>query len=244
VSDKKIVMEDLNWPILREDHDQALKEAVNFILDQFKVQGILVSGEIIQGQPRKSSRFIMYAIIKSGIAEKLIHKRFSHVPVEITICSFTFLRDRVFSESHKGIMKAASLLTKGFILFDTDLTICELQGIALEVLNTPLAYIASDKVDDLQVSAISKYKQALTIPHTDIASLKMLLELAVYEMLQYRFLNAGLYIPNDMDIINELNNIDPKLGKLTRNFFNPENNIQQMLSSAEEIIQSIEIEKQ
>ena len=72
------------WPGLPENYDQALREAVQFILKRFDVLGIVAAGTIIRGSPDATSDLDIYVIHPAPFRQR-VQKFFNGIPTEIFV---------------------------------------------------------------------------------------------------------------------------------------------------------------
>ncbi|MBN2392997.1 MAG: hypothetical protein JXR84_19865, partial [Anaerolineae bacterium] len=73
------------WPDLPAPYAEALREAVQFILERCPdTQGIVVSGTILRGNPAPSSALDIY-VIRRELRRQRVQKFFDGVPAEIFI---------------------------------------------------------------------------------------------------------------------------------------------------------------
>ncbi|HEX2959649.1 MAG TPA: hypothetical protein VHO70_22625 [Chitinispirillaceae bacterium] len=79
-----INFDNIVWPDLNEHYLNALKDGTDWILRNFNLSGIIVSGTIIRGNPDVSSDFDIFVIHDNNFRQR-IQKFFRTVPFEIFI---------------------------------------------------------------------------------------------------------------------------------------------------------------
>lgn len=78
------ILSKCHWPKLSDKYTVALHSAVEFILENYTVSGIIVSGTIILGNPDPSSDLDIYVINAQPFRQRL-QKFFHGVPAEIFV---------------------------------------------------------------------------------------------------------------------------------------------------------------
>jgi predicted nucleotidyltransferase len=124
------------WPPLSPSYDLALREAVAFILEQFEVYGIIVSGSIIRGNPHPSSDFDL-VVIHAQPERQRLQRLFRHVPTEIFLNPPKTIRRYFEDEQKEGKPSTAHMLATGFVILDRDPVVNELREQAQELIGAP-----------------------------------------------------------------------------------------------------------
>ena len=95
------LLDQCHWPQLSEPYDRALRAAVAFILERFAVDGILVGGSIIRGNPHPGSDFDIMVLHRKNQRQRL--QRFFHgVPAEIFVNPPQSIRGYFVEERRNG----------------------------------------------------------------------------------------------------------------------------------------------
>jgi predicted nucleotidyltransferase len=205
------------WPGLAERYEQALKEAVAFILDRFEARSIVAGGSIIRGSPGPSSDLDIYVIHTQPRRQRL-QKFFNGVPAEIFVNPIHQILKYLDSEQREGRPITAHILTTGFVVFDPDGALPELrQRAAASLAEPPNPELA--RLTLMRYFAADRLENAIDIVFTKPLEAHMILGLAVYDMLTTFYLAANRYIPRDKDLVSSLEDLDPVCFWLARQFF-------------------------
>lgn len=204
------------WPKLSEEYDLALRSAVMFILENYTVLGIVVSGTIIRGNPDPSSDLDIYVIHNEPFRQRL-QKFFNHIPAEIFVNPPKAM-ERYFEEEQADRRPlTAHMLATGFVVLDIDPVIGELQIKAERLLSQP-----PEKPKDLTyqryLSALL-FEDAEDVVERDPDTAEMIVYRAVVEMFNFCFIQTGNFIPRHKSLLNELTKIDPITAELARSFY-------------------------
>lgn len=206
------------WPPLASPYREALRQAVAFILHHVPdLLGIVASGTIIRGTPAPSSDLDIY-VIRSRSERQRVQRWFSHVPTEIFINPLHQVR-RYLAEEHIAARPiTAHLLSTGFTVIAIDPVIAELKDVATA------AYArrpdpTPERLTAARYMAACRLEDALDILDARPETAKMMLTLAVYEMLHYRFLEVNQFRPRDKDLLQALDRLDQDLAAIAQAFF-------------------------
>lgn len=205
------------WPPLPERYEQALRQAVGFILDRFDPLGIIASGSIVRGAPHPTSDLDMYVIHAQPWRQRL-QQVFDGVPAEIFVNPPRQIESYFKSEQAEGRPITAHMLATGFVIFACDPIVEALRERARTQLNTPPT-LTTEQTTFQRYLIASRLEDALDVAPTDSTTTTMLLGLTVHELLQFRFLMAGRHIPRDKDLIGALDDLDPQVASMARQFY-------------------------
>jgi len=207
------------WPDLASPYAEALREAVCFILHHVEdVQGIIVSGTILRGNPAPSSDLDIY-VIRQKPQRQRIQKFFNGVPAEIFINPAEKVRE-YFEQEHKAARPiTAHMLTTGFTILSLSPVLDDVRQQAQDFLArqpTP----GAQELTAMRYMVAARYEDAIDVATECPETTNMILDLAVYSMLQYRFRQANRHVPRDKDLLLALETLDPDLACLAREFYN------------------------
>ena len=211
------LLSECQWPPLAERYQQALKEAVAFILNRFEVRSIVAGGTIIRGTPAPSSDLDIYVIHTQPRRQRL-QRFFNGVPAEIFVNPVHQILKYLDSEQQDGRPITAHILTTGFVILDRDGALAELRQRAAASLAEP-PNPSQVQLTMLRYSAADRLENAIDILFTKPAEASLILGLAVYQMLTYFYLAAKHYVPRDKDLVGSLETLDPACFRLANQFF-------------------------
>src|SRR5690554_91324 len=104
----------LQWPDLDKPYNQALREAVAFILGRFEVWGIIASGSIVDGRGDPGSDLEIYVVHAQPLRQR-VQRWFNGVRAEIFVNPPAAIR-RYFEEERDRPSTAAMLATGKIVL--------------------------------------------------------------------------------------------------------------------------------
>jgi predicted nucleotidyltransferase len=221
------------WPELPARYTEALREAVGFILARCPdVQGIVVSGTILRGNPAPSSDLDLY-VIRRELQRQRVQKFFNGVPAEIFINPENKVPDYFADEARAARPITAHMLATGFTILDTTGVIAGLQARARQLLQTPPNHSA-EALTTARYMAAARYEDATDIAGPRPETARMILSLAIHDMLRYHFIAARRFIPRDKDLLDVLETWDAPLGLLVRRFYGA-TALEEALAAAEQI---------
>ena len=224
------------WPDLPARYAEALREAVQFILERCPdAQGILVSGTILRGNPAPSSDLDIY-VIRRELQRQRVQKFFNGVPAEIFINPAKKVADYFATEQRDARPITAHMLSTGFTILDCDGVIAGLQVRARQLLQTP-PDPSAEILTFARYMAAARYEDATDIAGTRPETARMILGLAVHDMLRYHFLTDHRFVPRDKDLLDVLATWDAPLGTLVRRFYGAAT-LEEALAAAEQIADS------
>jgi predicted nucleotidyltransferase len=221
------------FPSLQSPYNEALIEAVKYILKKFYVEGILVTGSVIRGEHSKTSDLDIF-VINSRPERQRIQKFFNNVPAEIFVNPPNQIR-AYFADSFKtGKADTAHMFASGFIILDLNQIIFKLRNKGREIFDghpNP----GEVQLKQLRYHVADAYENASDLIGIDNPSAIILMSQAVFLGLQYRFWTANKWLPRHKDLFKDLEKLDPFLAGLGRDFFN-ESSLEQRFKTAQEIM--------
>jgi predicted nucleotidyltransferase len=221
------------WPDLPAWYAEALREAVQFVLERCPdTQGIVVSGTILRGNPAPSSDLDIY-VIRRELQRQRVQKFFNGVPAEIFINPAKKVLDYFEDEARDARPITAHMLSTGFTILDCDGVMAGLQTQARQILQTP-PDPGAETLTTARYMAATRYEDATDIAGTRPEAARMILGLAVHDMIQYHFLADHRFVPRDKDLLDALATWDITLGALVRRFYSAAT-LEEALAAAEQI---------
>jgi predicted nucleotidyltransferase len=205
------------WPELAEPYDQALKAAVAYILDNFEVLGILVTGTIVRGNPSPNSDLDI-CVLHGSATRQRIQKFFNGVPTEIFLNPPNKVEEYFQEERGRGRPCTAHMWATGFVILDSDPVVQQIRQRAEKILAQPPNPQPQDLIFK-RYAAADAYENAQDIRTEKPAGALMMLNLAVHQMLQYIFWEHNRYLPRDKDLLAELETLDTELAELAHDYF-------------------------
>jgi predicted nucleotidyltransferase len=210
-------LDDCHWPTLAVPYDEALRQAIAFVLMRFNVKGIIASGTIIRGNPDSTSDLDIY-VINQNQQRQRIQRRFHSFPAEIFINPVSAIRGYFETETKTARPLTAHMLATGFVILDQDSVIEELRAEARRILaDGPQPNPV--KLRFMRYGAATLLEDAVDVLEKAPASANLIFTRAVYQMLHFAFLKANRWLPRDKDLINTTLELNPQLGTMTKAFF-------------------------
>lgn len=227
------LLAECRWPDLPAPYAEALRQAVAFVLAHCPdVRGIVVSGTILRGNPGLSSDLDIY-VIRRELQRQRVQKFFNGVPAEIFINPEAKVPDYFADEARNGRPITAHMLVTGFTILDRDGVIASLQDRARHILQTPPTPSAQT-LTFARYMAATRYEDATDISRDRPETARMILSLAVHQMISYHFLAAHRFVPRDKDLLDALEHWDAPLADLARCFYGA-TTLEVALAAAEQI---------
>lgn len=230
---KDEVFSECKFPELESKYDRALKEAIRYILKKFSVQGIILTGSIIQGTYHKSSDLDIF-VITSRYERQRIQKYFNNIPCEIFISTAQIIKKEIDEGSIMGICTTADMFYNGFTIYDQNQLVYKLKNKAKDVIvrgpvNTKI------KMQTLKYKIADMYENALDIKDTDPYMSLILISDAVIRAIKYSLRESGKWEPKAKYFMQELEKHNIDLFSDIKLFYNS-NDFQEKFNIAERII--------
>ena len=206
-----------NWPELDQPYDQALREAVAYILERFNVHGIIVSGSIIAGNPGPNSDLDI-CVVNAESKRQRIQKFFNGVPAEIFANPPKSIRDYFESERKRGRPSTAHMFATGFVILKSDSVVDELRTEAVEWRQKQPEQSELALTMERYFNA-DEFENSVDLIESDPATASLLMHHAIYFMVHHRFLAANQNIPRHKELLSGLKALDPAAGKYVELFY-------------------------
>ncbi len=205
------------WPDLVEPYASALKQAVDYILNQFQPTGIIAAGSILRGNPGSSSDLDIY-VIHSQTWRQRVQKYFNGVPAEIFVNPEKQILSYFKEDQRDGRLITAHMLSTGEVILDRDPAVKRVREKAREYLEAGIRPDAS-QLTGMRYMRASQIEDGMDVANTDTETALMLLNQAIPDILAYRFLKDRLPIPRSKEILGQLVQIDPELASVAKQFY-------------------------
>lgn len=211
-------LQQCTWPQLSAPYDAALRQAVIFIFQHVPdLVAITASGTIIRGTPAASSDLDIY-VIRRRPERQRIQRWFNNVPAEIFI-NPAHQVPRYLDTEHKAARPiTAHLLVTGFTIYATGKTLAEIKALARTALNRR-PDLSTEQLMSARYMAAARLEDGLDMLDERPETAMMILTLAVYDMLHYRFLMTNQFRPRDKDLLDRLAALDAPLAARAKAFF-------------------------
>lgn len=205
------------FPDLDEPYATALREAVRFILGYVEPVAIIAAGSIIRGNPNPNSDFDLYVLHRQPRRQR-VQRWFNGVPTEIFINPPDFIPTYFADEGSEGHPSTAHMFATGSVVFDVESVIEPLRAQAREALAQP-PNPSSTQLTLMRYGAADMLENALDIRDTAPENARILLCVAVMDMLKYAYLKAGRHLPRHKDMLAQLSGLDAELADLAFAFY-------------------------
>lgn len=210
-------MEGCQWPTLAEPYRTALREAVSYIFSQFEPAGIIVAGTIIRGNPAPASDLDFHILHHHPVRQR-VQQFFNGVPAEIFVNPPERIAGYFVSERIDGRPLTAHMFATGFVVYDPNGLVRDLQARAAEVLaagpDPPADFLLRTRY-----AVATWLEDALDIAETDPEGCAALLCRAVEEAIRYRFWDARQWQPRHKELLSALAALDAPLAGHARQFY-------------------------
>ena len=220
------------WSALAEPYNQALRQAVEYILSRFEPVGMIAAGSILRGAPDATSDLDIYVIHHAPFRQR-IQKLFNGIPAEIFVNPPAAIVKYFASEQAAGRPLTAHMLATGYVILATDPVVNALCEQARTLLMQAPPFTDA-QCTVARYMAATGYEDATDVVQRDPATAGMLLSQAVTSMLQYAFQARHRFLPRNKELLDQLAQMDPELAQASRSFFQADS-LDQRLGLAEQI---------
>ncbi len=216
--DSQALLDQCHWPTLAVPYDDALRQAVDFILERVSdVIAIVACGSILRGSPSASSDLDIY-VLREKLERQRIQRWFNGVPTEIFVNPPGQVRKYIDRERRDGRPITAHMLATGHVVLALGDTLSELQALAKDALAAHPDPPAERLVTTRYMAAI-RFEDATDIWEARPEAARMILNIAVYDMLRYYYLEVNQFFPREKDLLVALETLDPHLSDLAQRYY-------------------------
>jgi hypothetical protein len=210
------LLAECRFPELGEPYDEALREAVRFILANFDALGIIAAGSIVRGAGGPTSDLDVY-VIQRQPQRQMIQRWFNGVPAQLFVNPPHMVERYFQTETAESGCSTAHMLATGFVVLERDPVVSQLRDRAKAILEHPPT-VPQSQLNLERYGAADTFENALDKADEPEAA-AMIAHLAVYRMLHYTFRKRGLFIPRDKDLLKRIQEQDAELGELVARFY-------------------------
>ncbi|MEX1020280.1 MAG: hypothetical protein WDZ49_11500 [Litorilinea sp.] len=203
------------WPELPIRYDRGLRVAVRFILENFAVHGVVLSGTVLEGVADARSDLDLY-VIHAQPQRRRLQRWFNGIPTEIFVNPVGTIR--AYFADERNSPSTANMLAKGHVIYAQDPIVEQLRREAHTWL-THLPDLAADTLRWQRYSIADQLDNAKDTVTRDPAMAQMLLAGAVQSMVTYAFLAANRHLPRAKRTLDELATFDPETADSVRRFY-------------------------
>lgn len=214
---KDQIFSECKFPQLDQPYDESLKDAVKFILKKFSVQGIIVTGSVINGNPSKSSDLDIF-VVNNRFERQRIQKLFNNVPVEMFISPPHVIRQEIEASRETGDCTTANMFSTGFVIYDQNYLVYKLRNKAKEIITRG----PSNSTNNLLLNRYriaDTYENAVDIIESDPYTALILINQAIFDAINYKLRTLGKWQPKYKEILTELEKEDKELFELIKTFY-------------------------
>jgi uncharacterized protein (TIGR02246 family) len=211
------LLDGCTWPPLASPYDEALREAVAFILREVDPVGIIATGTIVRGTPHESSDLDMF-VIHDAPHRRRIQRFFHGVPTEIFINPATTVR-RYFAEEYRdGRPITAHMLATGTVVLNASPVVAELREEAAAWL-AKVSPSSHHAIVRARYAAATRFEDGADVAAADPDTATMLMTQAVTAMLEHSCRVNDGRVPRAKDLLATVAARDSELGRLAHAFF-------------------------
>lgn len=203
------------WPELPVRYDRGLRVAVRFVLENYSVHGVVLSGTVLEGRPDARSDLDLY-VIHAHPQRRRLQRWFNGIPTEIFVNPVPAIRAYFPVERERP--STATMLAKGHVIYAQDPIVGQLRAEAQQWLACMPEYSA-EELRWLRYVIADQLDNAKDTATRDVAVTQMLLAQAVQGMVRYAFLAANQHVPRDKRMLEALHALDPATAEPVRRFY-------------------------
>lgn len=211
------LLDQCQWPPLAEPYNTALHEAVAFVSEHVQPRGIVACGSIIRGKPDATSDIDLY-VVNSENWRQRVQRWFNGVPAEIFINPVSTIEGYFREEQDEARPSTAHMLSTGFVVYAADSSVADLVNQARQLMTQPPQASETGLLFS-RYSIATIYEDALDKVERDPETATMLMNQAVYDMLNYTFRREGRFIPRYKELLDSLKSVDGELAVAARAYF-------------------------
>ena len=210
-------LDQCTWPPLASPYDEALREAVVFILREVDAVGIIATGTIVRGTPHESSDLDVF-VIHDAPYRRRVQRFFHGVPTEIFINPASTVRRYFAEEFRDGRPITAHMLATGSVVLNTSPVVAELRDEAAEWL-TRASPSSPEEVVRARYAAATRLEDGADVVADDPDTATMLMTQAVTAMLEHFCRVNDGRVPRAKELLGTVAALDLQLGRLAHAFF-------------------------
>ena len=211
------VLDRCTWPPLASPYDEALREAVAFILREVDAVGIIATGTIVRGTPHESSDLDLF-VIHDAPYRRRIQRFFRGIPTEIFINPAGTVRRYFAEECRDGRPITAHMLATGTVVLNASPVVAELRDEAAAWLAT-VSPSSPEAVVRARYAAATRFEDGADVAAADPDTATMLMTQAVSAMLEHFCRVNDGRVPRAKELLATIAARDSELGRLAHAFF-------------------------
>jgi predicted nucleotidyltransferase len=205
------------WPNLAEPFASALRDAVDFIFQEFEPVGVIAAGTIVRGTAHPSSDLDLY-VVHGAPYRRRVQRFFRGVPTEIFVNPPAAVRGYFADEDRDGRRLTAHMLATGAVIFSNDAVVDTLRAEAAHWLEKETLISEFERVSSRYTIA-SRLEDGLDVLGSDDVTASMLLSEAVLAMLEFTCRADSGKIPRRKDLLAVIAARQPEVAGLAAQFF-------------------------
>jgi predicted nucleotidyltransferase len=204
------------WPPLAAPYDEALRQAVAFVLAEFQPVGIVAAGSILRGEGDARSDIDLFVIHSAPFKQRL-QRRFAGVPVEIFVNLPQSVREYFASPNERARPSTAHMIATGFVVLE-DPVVDVLRAEAAGWLSKR-SFPAADEAIGSRYRVATLLEDAEDVRERDPTMTSQLLCESVSEALRYWLHARNGVFPRTKAFLAQVRSDDPALGEACDRFF-------------------------
>ncbi|MDM1406548.1 nucleotidyltransferase domain-containing protein [Myroides sp. DF42-4-2] len=204
---------------MENKHKQALKQAQEWISQNFNPKAILVGGSIVRNQHNTNSDLDIHVIHDASFRQRHF-KYFNQIACDIFINNPEHIKNYFIEEHKKNRPSTAHLLTTSIVLFGQEY-LKDLLKLAHYYLQTPRKY-STEELQQQRYYITTLLEDATDILQTDTNCCTYILNTVISEVITYYYNIHQHYLPR---IKNRIQDIQvPDLQRIFTDFYRAKNN--------------------
>jgi predicted nucleotidyltransferase len=211
-----MALSDCHWPALPAPYSEALHEAVELVVTEFRPVGIVAAGSVVRGAGDPRSDIDLLVIHTAAFRQRL-QRRYAGVPVEIFVNPPDGVREIFLSEHRRARPTMARMLATGFVVQD-GAALGELRQEAAQWLDKRSAPTADEDIwACYQVATM--LEDAEDVRPRDPAMAAVLLSEAITAGLRHWLHVRDGVLPGSKGLLAKVREADTELGSLSDQLF-------------------------
>lgn len=206
---------------LSDRHRLALIRALEFVSARYEPIGIIASGTIVRGRSHQHSDFDL--VVAHTDTWRQRHQRWENgIPIEIFVNPVAELRRAMASDVRSGRPVMIDMLATGVIVVDHEACMRELQHEARRLLAAGPA-VEEEEITRRRYTIVTEYEDAVNIRDEDPERAGAMATSSLLAALRLCFLQRGLWLPREKELLQALARLDPALERASRHALRAEN---------------------